>query len=76
MSARFSESEAALIDAARGAEERGVWLRRVALAAAERVRRDRTTAPRKPKAAPAAKRGPEDASQIVAGIFRRTNGEQ
>lgn len=38
MSARVSEAEAQLIDAARGIEERGVWLRRAALAAAERQR--------------------------------------
>jgi len=33
MNVRFSEAEAALVDAARGAGERGAWLRGVALAA-------------------------------------------
>lgn len=33
ISAKFSEAEAAGIDAARGATSRGVWLREVALAA-------------------------------------------
>lgn len=32
MSARFSDAEAARIDAARGSADRSVWLRRVALA--------------------------------------------
>jgi hypothetical protein len=38
MSARFSESDAAAIDEARGHEERGVWIRRAVLAAVERQR--------------------------------------
>jgi hypothetical protein len=38
MSARFNATEAAGIDAARGTDERGVWLRRIALAALERLR--------------------------------------
>ena len=39
MSARFSEAEAALVDAARGTADRGAWLREVALAAARRPAR-------------------------------------
>jgi hypothetical protein len=39
MSARFSETEAAAIDAARGNTDRSVWLRGVALAAARASRR-------------------------------------
>lgn len=38
MNVKFSEAEAELIDAARGIEDRGTWLRRAALAAAERQR--------------------------------------
>jgi hypothetical protein len=34
ISVRLSEAEAALVDAARGADERGAWIREVALAAA------------------------------------------
>jgi hypothetical protein len=33
MNVRFSEAEAALVDAARGSRDRGAWLRAVALAA-------------------------------------------
>lgn len=38
MSARFTEAEEAEIDAARGTEDRGTWIRRVVLAALERSR--------------------------------------
>jgi hypothetical protein len=38
MSARFSEAEAAMIDEARGTEDRSVFVRRAALAAIERLR--------------------------------------
>jgi hypothetical protein len=48
MSARFSKDEAAEVDTARGAEERSVWLRRVAIAAIERLR-----APAEPAVTPA-----------------------
>jgi hypothetical protein len=41
MSARFSETEAAAIDAARGSTDRSVWLRDVALAAARAPGRKR-----------------------------------
>lgn len=38
MSARFTEAEAELIDAARGIDDRNTWLRRAALVAVERQR--------------------------------------
>lgn len=38
MSARFTEAEATQIDEARGIDDRNTWLRRAALAAAERQR--------------------------------------
>lgn len=55
MSARFSDAEAAEIDAARGSTDRGPWLRLAALAVARPG--DAATAPRPPEPQP----GPEPA---------------
>lgn len=73
MSARFSEAEAAMIDEARGAEDRSVWLRRAALAAVARQRPPAGAADRQAGAAAenrAAARGdcPHPAARVLKGL--------
>jgi hypothetical protein len=89
MSARFTEAEAALIDEARGTDDRNTWIRRVALAAVSGSarkppeKRGGSIAParvppvpvsdRPPKAPPAARTGCPH--RLPPGAFCKTCGQ-